>query len=72
MQQASKKEYKIRHEWVGKVIHWELYKKFKFDQYKQMVYAQPRIYPREWDTQTPLGLWDTIGSPDLGLDNQAL
>ena len=25
------KEYKIRHEWVGKVIHWELCKKLKFD-----------------------------------------
>ena len=25
------KEYKTKHEWVGKVIHWELCKKFKFD-----------------------------------------
>ena len=25
------KEYKTRHEWMGKVIHWELCKKFKFD-----------------------------------------
>ena len=25
------KEYNIRHEWVGKVIHWELCQKFKFD-----------------------------------------
>ena len=25
------KEYKIRHDWVGKVIHWELCKKFRFD-----------------------------------------
>ena len=24
-------EYKTRHDWVGKVIHWELYKKLKFD-----------------------------------------
>ena len=24
-------EYKTRHDWVGKVIHWELCKKFKFD-----------------------------------------
>ena len=23
--------YKTRHNWVGKVIHWELRKKFKFD-----------------------------------------
>ena len=25
------KKYKTRHDWVGKVINWELYKKFKFD-----------------------------------------
>ena len=24
-------EYKTRHNWVGKVIHWEMCKKFKFD-----------------------------------------
>ena len=28
----AQKEYKTRHVWVGKVIHWEMYKKFKFDQ----------------------------------------
>ena len=27
----SQKEYKARHDWVGKGIHWELCKKFKFD-----------------------------------------
>ena len=31
-----------------------------------MVYAQPRIYPGEWYTQTPLGLWHTNGSSNLG------
>ena len=30
MQQISTKEYKTTHNWVGKVIHWELCKKFKF------------------------------------------
>ena len=25
------KEYKTRYDWVGKVIHWEMCKKFKFD-----------------------------------------
>ena len=28
----SEKVYKIRHNWVGNVIHWELCKKLKFDQ----------------------------------------
>ena len=27
----AQKEYKSRHDWVGKVIHWETCKKFKFD-----------------------------------------
>ena len=30
-----RREYKTRHDWVGKVIHWELYKKFKFDHVKK-------------------------------------
>ena len=40
----SQKEYKTRHDWVGKVIHWELCKMLKFG---EMVNAQPRICPRE-------------------------
>ena len=35
--------------------------------YKQMVYAQPRILPRKWDAQTPLGFWDISRSPNLSL-----
>ena len=27
----AQKEYKARHNWLGKVIHWEMCKKFKFD-----------------------------------------
>ena len=27
----AQKEYQTRHDWVGKVIHWEMRKKFKFD-----------------------------------------
>ena len=27
----AQKEYKARHDWVAKVIHWEMCKKFKFD-----------------------------------------
>ena len=30
-----------------------------------MVYAQPSICTGEWDTQTPLGFWQTNGSPNL-------
>ena len=28
---SAQKEYKSRHDWVGKVIHWKICKKFKFD-----------------------------------------
>ena len=35
-----------------------------------MVYAQPRICPREWDAQTPQGFWNTSGSPILGQTNR--
>ena len=34
--------------------------------YEQMVYAQSRICPGEWDAQTLLGFWDTNGSLNLG------
>ena len=27
----AQKEYKTRHDWVGKLIHWEMCKKLKFD-----------------------------------------
>ena len=27
----AQKKYKARHDWVGKVIHWEICKKFKFE-----------------------------------------
>ena len=31
-----------------------------------MVYAQPRTCLRKWHSQTPVGLWYTKGSPNLG------
>ena len=27
----AQKEYKNKYDWIGKVIHWEIWKKFKFD-----------------------------------------
>ena len=43
--------------------------------YEQVVYAQPRVCPGEWDAQTSPGFWDTNGSPNLKkttipIDNQ--
>ena len=34
--------------------------------YEQMVYAQPRMCPGEWDTQSPQEFWDRNGSPNFG------
>ena len=33
---------------------------------QQMLYAQPSTCPRKWLTQTPMELWHTNGSPNLG------
>ena len=60
----AQKEYKARHDWVDKVIHWEMCKKFIFDHANK--YAQPSTCPRKWHTQTPTGLWYTNGLPNLG------
>ena len=35
------KEYKTRHDWVGKVIHGELCKKFKFDHSTKLYMKKP-------------------------------
>ena len=61
----AQKEYKARHDWVGKVIHWEMCKKFKFDHANKWYMHNPAPV-LENDTQTPMGLWHTNGSPNLG------
>ena len=60
----AQKEYKTRHAWVGKVIPWEMCKKFKFDQTDKW-YMHYTTSVLENDTQTPMGLWHTDGSPNL-------
>ena len=37
----AQREYKARHDWVGKVIHWEMCKKFKFDHTKKWYMHNP-------------------------------
>ena len=65
MQQIITEEYKTRHDWVGKVIRLVTVQNIQIRPYEQMIYAQPRICPGEWDPQTPLGFWDPNGSPNL-------
>ena len=62
----AQKEYKARHDWVGKVIHWEMCKKCKFDHANKWYMHNPETCPRKWHAQTPVGLWYTYGSPNLG------
>ena len=51
----AQKEYKIRHDWVGKVIYWEICKKFTFDQTNKLyMHNQARVL--EYDTHKLL--WD--------------
>ena len=47
MQQTEKKELKMKHDWVGKVINLELCKRLKF--HYTTKYAQTRIRLREHD-----------------------
>ena len=58
----AQNEYKTRHDWVGKVIHWEMCKKFKFD-HTNKLYIHNLAPVQENDT--PMGLWHTHGSPNL-------
>ena len=46
LQNSKKREhtYKTRHDWAGKVIHWELCKKFK---YCQVIHILTIIQPEE-------------------------
>ena len=61
----AQKEYKTRPNWVGKVIHWELYKKFQFDHTNKWYMHNPTSSPGEWHTLTPLGFWHPNGSLNL-------
>ena len=48
-------EYKVRHDWVGKAIHWEMCKKFKFEHPNKWYMHNPAPV-RENDTHKLL--WD--------------
>ena len=59
----AQKEYKARHDWVGKVIHWEMCKKLKFDHAnKWYIHNQAPVLQND----THKLLWYTNGSPNLG------
>ena len=58
------KEYKTRNDWVGKMIHWEMCKKFKFDHTNKWYLHNPGVV---LENDTHKLLWDfDKGSPNLG------
>ena len=56
----AQKEYKTRHDWVSKMIHWEMFKKFKFDHTNKWCMHNPasvlendaHIHQWDFDIQT--------------------
>ena len=71
----AQKEYKARHDWVGKVIHWEMCKKFKFDHANKWYMHNPEPVLEndthkllwEFDIQTDI---QTARRPDLIIINK--
>ena len=51
----AQREYKTRHDWVGKVIHWELCKKINFDHTKKWYMHKPESV---LENETHKILWD--------------
>ena len=58
----AEKVYTTRHDWLGKVIHWELFMKFIFDHTNKWFMHNPASV-LENDTR---GFWDKNGSLNLG------
>ena len=61
----AQKEHKTRHDWVGKVIHWGMCRKFRFDHTNKW-YIHKAGSVRLNDTWIPMGLWHTNRSRNLG------
>ena len=56
----AQKKYKTRHDWVGKVIQWEICKKFKFNHTKKW-YMHNQASTLENDSHKLLWDFDTNG-----------
>ena len=61
----AQKEYNTRHDWVGKVIHWEKCKTMRFD-HTNKCYMHNQVSVIENETQTSLERWHTNRSLNLG------
>ena len=67
----AQKKYKTRHDWVGKVIHWEMCKKFKFDHTNKWYMHNPAtvlengIHKLLWDFDIQTDHLISARRPDL-------
>ena len=69
----AQKEYKARHDWVSKVIHWEMCKRFKFDHANKLYMHNPApvikndLHKLQWDFDIQT---DHLRRPDLMITNK--
>ena len=69
-------EYKTRHDWVGKVIHWELCKKLKFDQttewyrHNRASVHENETHKLKWDFEIQTDHLISVRRPDLVIVNK--
>ena len=72
----TQKEYKARHNWVGKVIHWEMCKKLKFDHANKWYMHNPTpvlendTHKLLWDFNIQTDLLISARRPDLIIINK--
>ena len=68
--------YKARHDWVGKVIHWEMCKTFKFDHANKWYIDNPApvlendTHKLRWDFDIQTDNLISARRPDLIINNQ--
>ena len=67
----AQQEYKTRHDWVGKVIHWELCNKFKYDRTNKWYMHNPAsilendMHELPWDLDVQTDHLISARRPDL-------
>ena len=72
----AQREYQARHDWVGKVIHWEMCKKFKFDHTNKWYMHNPApvlenaSHKLLWDFNIQTDHWIPARRPDLIIINK--
>ena len=73
---SAQKEYKARHDWVGKVNHWEMYRKFQFDHTNKWYMHNPAPFQEKdlhkllWDFNIQTDHLIPVRRPDLIIINK--